>query len=132
MVTIAVPRKFVERCQRYLRENPMAGNDVADFIARCGRLGLLYLEKLTTAEERAHCEAPRNTRKPDWLINDGEVIDNRGYRGEKVYLHVPERDFRRIDELVVKKLGITNTVVSWYILCVFNVLAGYWQLPPKV
>jgi hypothetical protein len=125
MAVLTLPRKFIVRCEKHLQENPRLADDVADFIARCGRLGLLYLEKVTTPDERAHCNPPNN--------NDRErPAGSRQYKGEKVNIYIPDRDFKRIEELAVNKLGITTTVTAWYILCVFNVLAGYWELPPKV
>jgi hypothetical protein len=125
MGTLTLPRKFIERCEAYIQKNPGIADDAADFIARCGRLGLLYLEKVTTPEERAHCSPPNNNERKS-------PEDSREYRGEKVNIYIPDRDFKRVEELAVRKLGITTTVAAWYILCVFNVIAGYWELPPKV
>jgi hypothetical protein len=132
MPAIYLPRKFIERCEEYLKNHPGLADDAADFIARCGRLGLRYLEKVTTEEERKYCvDKPR--READPFIIDGEGnMDNKEYRGEKVAIYIPKKDLEKVEELVVRKLAITTTVVSWYVLCVFMVIAGYWELPPKI
>jgi hypothetical protein len=131
MPTVSLPRKFIERCQRYLEENPRAADNVADFITRCGRLGLWYLEKLTTEEERKHCGNPRKDNRRNH-VNPLKNNETEKHRSEKVFVYIPDKDYAYVEKLVVEKLGITTTVISWYILCVFMVVMGYWELPPKI
>jgi hypothetical protein len=127
MPMIYLPKKFIQNCQRYLEKNPRAGDDVGDFVARCGRLGLYYLEKLLTPEEARDCPGDNRGR------GSAEILDSGGEEeGEKVPIYLPDRDFERVKSLVVKKLGITTTATAWYLLCVFMVMYGYWELPPKV
>jgi len=104
----------------------MVAEDVADFIARCGRLGLLYLDKLTTEDEHCVPNSSRGRRNRFFIDKDGNV-DNREYKGEKDPVYIPEKDYEKVEQLVVRKLEITTTVVSWYTLCVFMVTAGYWE-----
>ena len=136
MPTLYLPVKFIQRCQRYLDSNPRVADDVADFISRCGRLGLWYLDRLLTEEEKRDCvfdpNSPNRRGRNRFFIDKDGNIDNRKYKGEKIPIYIPDKDYERVEQLVVKKLGITTTVISWYILCVFMVIAGYWELPPKI
>lgn len=137
MPSIYFPEKFVVRCQRYIEKNPDLADSVDEFVARCGRLGLKYLQLITTEEEKTRC----NPLAKDKLWNPFVEVANEGgsievdsikHRDGKVRVNLPDKDYKRVEELVVKKLGITATATAWYMLCVFTVMMGYWQLPPKV
>jgi hypothetical protein len=131
MPAVYLPKKFVERCQRYLEEHPEAADDVSEFIARCGRLGLWYLDKLLTEEEKRDCPEDPGDRHDDPPTMEGdEAHERKGV--EKVAIRLPDRDYEKVRRLVVEKLGITTTVIAWYILCTFMVLHGYWELPPRI
>jgi hypothetical protein len=130
MPIIRLPQKFIERCQRYLMEHPEAAEDVQDLILRCGRLGLWYLDKLLTEEEKRDC--PSSDDKDEGgnpPAMEGDVDDE---RPGKVIIYIPEKEHERVRKLVVEKLGIVSTVTAWYVLCTFMVLYGYWELPPKI
>ena len=127
MPVIYLPKKFIENCQKYLEKYPRAGDDPADFIARCGRLGLWYLEKMLTEEERRDDPCPDIGGDKAGLPQGGS-----GEGGEKIPVYIPDKDFEVVKRLIVRKLGITTTATAWYLICVFMVTHGYWELPPKV
>ncbi len=132
MPQIYFPGKFVERCRRFIEQNPDLAEDVHEFIARCGRLGLKYLRLVITEEEGGRFNPPHSPNNWTPFIKDDDAIDKKEYNGRKVKINLPDKDYKQIQELVVRKLGITSTVTAWYMLCVFIVMMGYWQLPPKI
>jgi hypothetical protein len=135
MPTYYLPVKFVQRCQKYLELNPEVADDVADFVERCGRLGLKYLEKILKGEDKQGKQNSKEGRDKPWPLRDILLIeeDSNTVPGDpKPTVYVSDKDYRKVEELVVQKLGLTTTAISWYILCVFMVTMGYWKLPPKV
>jgi len=127
MPVIYLPKKFIENCQKYIEKHPRAGDDPADFIARCGRLGLWYLDKMLTEEEKRDCPCPDDEGDKAEPFQDGDEEGDK-----KIPVYIPDKDFEAVRRLVVRKLGITTTVTAWYLICVFMVMYGYWELPPKV
>jgi len=116
-----------------LEGHPEAADNVDEFIARCGRLGLRYLDRLQilTEEEKRDCPEDPGNRHDGPPTMEGDERHERK-EVEKVPVRIPDRDYEKVRRLVVEKLGITTTAVAWYILCTFMVLHGYWRLPPKI
>jgi len=107
MAVIRVPRRLLERCEEFLRENPDLADNPKDLVKRCGRLGLRYLRKHSPGQGGAE-------------------------GGGLVPIYVPAKDYEEVKRLAVDELGICNSVSNFYMLSIYMVLFGYWELPPKI
>jgi len=123
-IMVRFPRKFIERCQKFAEEHPNLARDANELVERCGRLGILFFSKLygVSAPLPESVRGRRRERFEERLARGGEWIA----------LYLPEDDVKMIKEVFVDGLQITSTVTSFYMLCTYMVLLGYWELPVRV
>ena len=117
MATFHFTRKFVERCQDFIRNNPRIAESPQKLILRAGRMAVYIL-----SEKFGDCEDPEETP----LENEpsGE------FREETIPIRIPDKDVQQVRRLI-RKLGLGRTVINFYYFATWMVLLGIWKLPEK-
>ena len=129
MAGLNFSKRFIEKCQEYIDQNPSLARDVGEFIRRCGRLGLLELSKLlgdcNEEGEGEYYSYSFRRKRSNVGINSSNVGSN-----PTVSIYVPDEEVNRVREFI-QKHGLFKTVISFYYFCTWMVMLGYWKLPPK-
>jgi len=128
MAGLNFSKRFIEKCQEYIAQNPSLATDVGEFIRRCGRLGLLELSKSLgdcDEEERKSYYAYSSRRKRSNADTNSHTSSN-----PVTSIYVPDEEVNKVRKFI-RKHGLFRTVISFYYFCTWMVMLGYWKLPPK-
>ena len=129
MAGLNFSKRFIEKCQEYIDQNPSLAVDVREFIRRCGRLGLLELSKLLgdcdDEKGKSYYTYSSRRRRSNADANSHNTSSN-----STTSVYIPDDEVGKVREFI-RKHGLFKTVISFYYFCAWMVMLGYWKLPPK-
>jgi len=124
IATFHFSKVFVEKCEEFVRNNPRIASSPQELIIRSGRMALHMLKEKFGYSEISSSgyssyksySTRRNARKK----NSGEFVS----------IRIPDEDVDKVRQLI-RKLGITRTVISFYYFATWMVLLEIWKLSEK-
>jgi len=126
MATFHFSKKFIERCEEFVRNNPRIASSPQELIIRSGRMALHILK-----EKFGDCEISDSENSSYSYKHYSNRRKARGKNsGETVPIRIPDEDVNKVRQFI-RKLGLSRTVISFYYFATWMVLLEIWKLPEK-
>jgi hypothetical protein len=124
VATFHFSKRFIERCEEFIRDNPRIAGSPQELIIRSGRMALHILK------ERFHdCEI-NNPGNSSHVPYPGGGARRKKNPSETMPIRIPDEDVNEVKRLV-QKLGLGKTVINFYYFATWMVLLEIWKLPEK-